>query len=269
MTTIFTFNGINFKNNGTDTKTANRFYKEVDGKNVRISADAYDEALGLWLKQEQENAKVEEAKKAIESDLAAEKAFNKVEDDHLAEVGKQIAEQAKAKAKKLTKLEPAVLTKNGLVECRDCPIKAECPHHEAMRRNPEEVGGLGLCPRLDIKPKKKAKRKSKDIAYRMIDEATGETKLTLTAKQVDFIQHLPDTYFWDSGVKSALWVDVLVNEIGGQFAGKPMTVGAMISTLREKGLITVGIETINGRKAKIMGLTILGEAVAKVILEVE
>lgn len=217
MTTIFTLNNINFKHNGTETKEPNRFYKEVDGKNIRISADAYDEALGLWLKQEQENAKIEEAKQAMESDLAAEQAFNKVEDDHLAEVGKQIAEQAKAKAKKA---------------------------------------------------KAKKKRKSKDVAYRMVDEATGETRLTLTAKQVDFLHEASKTLAWE-GFDHPTCIDMMVDEIGGQFAGKPMTVGAMISTLREKGLITVGIETVNGRKAKIMGLTILGEAVAKVILEVK
>lgn len=260
MTTIFTLNGINYKNNGTDTKTANRFYKEVDGKNIRISEDAYDEALGLWLKQEQENAKVEEAKKAIESDLAAEQEFNKKKDDDLAKIGKEIAEQAKAKAKKFTKLEPAILTKNGLVECRDCPIKAECPHHEAMRRNPEEVGGLGLCPRLDIKPKKKAKRKSKDVAL-TVHGKDLEVILTLTRKQVNFIEEFVKTSFWEHGLDSSLWVDVLVDEIGGEFAGKPMTVGAMISTLREKGLINVGVAKVNGRKSKYFVLTKLGQEV--------
>lgn len=105
-------------------------------------------------------------------------------------------------------------------------------------------------------PAKKKARKSKDIAY------TGNG-VTLTAKQVDFIHHIPDTCFYEQGLESTPWCDVLTDEIGGQFAGKPMTVGAMISTLREKGIIVVGIERMNGKKAKYFAFTDLGKVVAK------
>lgn len=98
-------------------------------------------------------------------------------------------------------------------------------------------------------------RKSKDVAH----EAEG---VTLTAKQVDFIKHLPDTYFWENGLDSCIWVDCLCDDIGGQFKGKPMTVGAMISTLCEKGLGSRGSEKRNGRKCTSFELTELGKKVA-------
>ena len=86
--------------------------------------------------------------------------------------------------------------------------------------------------------------------------------VTLTAKQVDFIRHLPDTNFWENGLDSAVWTDVLADEIGGQFAGKPMTTGAMISTLCEKGLGTRTKEKVNNRTATSFELTNLGKMVA-------
>lgn len=107
----------------------------------------------------------------------------------------------------------------------------------------------------EFAPKKKRIRKSKDIAYE------GH-EVTLTAKQVDFIRHLPDTCFWERGLDSALWTDVLADEIGGQFAGKPMTTGAMISTICEKGLANRATDRVNGRKATFMVLTELGKKVA-------
>lgn len=107
----------------------------------------------------------------------------------------------------------------------------------------------------EFAPKKKSTRKSKDIAY----DGNG---ITLTAKQVDFIRHLPDTCFWERGLDSALWTDVLADEIGGQFAGKPMTTGAMISTICEKGLANRAADRVNGRKATFMVLTEMGKKVA-------
>lgn len=107
------------------------------------------------------------------------------------------------------------------------------------------------------KEKKQAKpRRSKDIAY----EGHG---VTLTAKQVDFINHMPDTCFYEHGLDSLLWCDVLAEEIGGQFADKPMTVGAMISTLREKSVIFVARDIEREGKPKYIGFTELGKNIAK------
>ena len=105
------------------------------------------------------------------------------------------------------------------------------------------------------------KRKPKDVAH----EAEG---VTLTAKQVDFIRHLPDTCFWEQGLDSCIWVDCLCDEIGGQFAGKPMTVGAMISTLCEKGLGRRMNAKVNGRTSTSFELTVKGKLIAGKLIPV-
>lgn len=118
--------------------------------------------------------------------------------------------------------------------------------------------GEEIAKELAPKAKKTRKpRKSKDIAY----EGNG---VTLTAKQVDFLHHLPDTCFWENGLDSTIWVDCLCDDIGGQFAYKPMTVGAMISTLCEKGLGTraTNRKGPRGGKATSFALTELGKLVA-------
>ena len=110
---------------------------------------------------------------------------------------------------------------------------------------------------IEKETKKASKpRKSKDIAH----ESNG---VTLTAKQVDFMKEMTKTNFWENGLESALWCDILADEIGGQFANKPMTVGAMISTLREKSLVRVMQDRVNGRKCKFFELTELGKEIAK------
>ena len=133
----------------------------------------------------------------------------------------------------------------------DAEMEARKVEQEQKDRETEEA--------FNKKAEKKAvkrTRKSKDIAH----ESNG---VTLTAKQADFMKHLPDTSFWENGLDSALWCDVLADEIGGQFAGKPMTVGAMISTLREKAIISVGVDDGRKGKPKFMRLTEIGKQVAK------
>lgn len=111
------------------------------------------------------------------------------------------------------------------------------------------------------KPAKK--RRPKDIAYEATKTFANEDfNITLTAKQVAFIKRIPDTCFYENGLESTMWVDVLVDEIGGEFAGKPMTVGAMISTIREKKLVYVALDKVNGKKAKYFGFTEIGKQVA-------
>lgn len=90
--------------------------------------------------------------------------------------------------------------------------------------------------------------------------------VVLTAKQIDFIRHLPDTTFWERGVDSLPWIDCLCDDIGGQFENKPMTVGAMVSTLREKGLLETGVTTINKRKSKYFRVTEIGKVIFRKIL---
>lgn len=109
------------------------------------------------------------------------------------------------------------------------------------------------------KKSKKSGRAKKNVAYR---KQIGDVEITLTEKQVDFFHHMQDTCFWENGLDSTPWVDVLCDEIGGQFANKPMTVGAMVSTLREKDLLEVGCDRVNGRKAKYFFLTDMGKEIA-------
>ena len=215
-TARFELNGITYKYN----IGSKRYAKTTpDGKTIRIGKAEYDEAKAEYDQQvlDDQPSRVE-----VENDLD----------------------------------KPAKLNEHGCVDCSKCNVE-HCVHRDCMRRNPRNVGGLGECPRLDNgvvseaqkvaeetgmelaeaelavnvqneqkKPRKA--RKSKDIAY----EGQG---VTLTAKQVDFLLDLKQTEQWE-GLESKLFTDLICDEIEGQFAGKPMTVGAMISTLCEKGL---------------------------------
>jgi hypothetical protein len=259
----FTINNITFTTNENETY----FYAihEVDGK---------------------------QTKKRI-----SKKEFEQAEQEHDQEVSRKMDEAMERKIEEAktmwvrhpegTDLEvPAVIEEHGCVDCSKCNVQ-NCVHRNCMRRNPTAVGGLGECPRLkvraeqeleakiaeveesetteevkEIQKKMKKTRKSKDIAWAGNGINAPHT-VTLTTKQVDFIKHLPDTCFWEDGLDSTPWIDVLCDEIGGQFAGKPMTVGAMVSTLCEKGLAYRGKDRINGHKATYMGLTEMGKRVAK------
>jgi hypothetical protein len=109
----------------------------------------------------------------------------------------------------------------------------------------------------DEKPDKKkvAKpRRSKDIAH----EYHG---ITLTTKQVSFIKMVPNDDFYENGLDSKLWIDCLCDTVADIFS--PMAVGAMVSTLKEKELIYVNVDKVNGKKCKYFGFTPLGKAIAK------
>lgn len=144
-------------------------------------------------------------------------------------------------------------------KCNDAMARFEAKYEpeEAL----EEPEAVEEAPKAATAPKaKKTARRAKKAAFRM--DVNG-TEVTLTEKQVDFIQHLPDTCFWEDGLYSTVWTDVLCDEIGGQFANKPMTVGAMISTICEKGLGVRGKQRVNGRNATYFALTEIGRVVAK------
>lgn len=139
-------------------------------------------------------------------------------------------------------------------EMDEAKAEAEAEAKQAQAdKQAEENFNKKHIEKTEKKAKKPAKR-SKDIAFQHQD-------ITLTQKQVNFIHEAQQTSFYEHGVQSTLWCDVLVDEIGGEFAGKPMTVGAMISTLKEKGLVFVAIEKVNGKKSKYFGFTELGQMV--------
>lgn len=214
------------------------------GERVRIKKAEYEQII--------REDKLER-KLVAEQEAAVEATEESITTEETQEIAKELAP---------VELEPAVINEFGCVDCRNCPVD-KCVHRDCMRRNPTSVGGLGECPRLNVKkqesPKKKRTRKSKDVAFAVTVDGV---ETTLTAKQVDFIRHLPDTCFWEHGLDSTVWTDVLADEIGGQFAGKPMTVGAMISTLCEKGLGVRSKEKINNRTATVFELTGLGKVIA-------
>lgn len=138
--------------------------------------------------------------------------------------------------------------------------EAEEAHEEAAPV--EESSSTTPAPKTEEKPKKKARKAKKNVAFRTTIDGV---EITLTDKQVDFIKHLPDSNFWEDGVNSVLWCDVLADEIGGQFAGKPMTTGAMISTICEKGLGIRTKDRVNGRKCTAFALTEKGKQVARTL----
>jgi hypothetical protein len=115
------------------------------------------------------------------------------------------------------------------------------------------------------KPKAE-KRRSKDIAFEGVFE-TGSgadfkvSEITLTAKQVRFIQRMPEDDFYEANLNSSLWIDCYCDTIADEF--NPMAVGAMVSTLREKGILAVGEDRVNGKKCKCMAFTELGRVIAK------
>lgn len=104
--------------------------------------------------------------------------------------------------------------------------------------------------------KKSAKktRRSKDVAF----EFQG---VTLTKKQVSFLKEMPNDENWDNGVFSTLWTDIFCDTVADKFS--PMAVGAMISTLREKNVLSVTISRVDGKKCKNMTLTDLGQEIAR------
>lgn len=191
--------------NGTAQYTATengRYYREENGKKVRISRAEYDTA---WEASTNPTlVETETAKKASEKPEKAHKDAKVQKDSKKAKGAKEVKEKA-PKTKKV----------------------------------PE--GGA---------------------EFEVGQPPFSETVI-LTAKQMDFIRHLPDTCFWENGLDSCVWVDCLCDEIGGQFAGKPMTVGAMVSTLCEKGLGRRCKQKVNNRKATSFELTEKGKLVAQ------
>lgn len=133
---------------------------------------------------------------------------------------------------------------------------------EKAKREAEQASKDAEAEKKFNKTKKASKpRRSKDIAFEL--KENGQSVVTLTAKQVNFIKAMPDDDFYERGLESTLWIDVFCDTIADQFS--PMAVGAMVSTLREKGLIFVDMQKVNGKKAKYFGLTKLGQRVAKAL----
>ena len=113
---------------------------------------------------------------------------------------------------------------------------------------------------------KKISRSLRKAAHRVVVDGR---EIGLTEKHVTFLESLPKCCYWDRGLDSGVWVfDVRDTLEEAGMAG--MTVGAMISTLREKGLLRVmlgAVESMNGRtrREKYIELTETGKKVAEAL----
>lgn len=256
MKITFNYNGKTYESNDAQTY----FYSYptgLKGERVRIRKAEFESAR-KDMNEESREAKI---------DRAWEEHFDKIieeaEEDATTEELKEIQDLYCRHPEGSDLQNPATLNEHGCVDCSKCNVQ-NCVHRDCMRRNPTSKGGLAECPRLKVKaeepkqPKAKKTRRSKDAFHTSI----AVSGLTLTAKQTSFLLHLSDTNFWENGLDSCIWVDILCDEIGGEFAGKPMTVGAMISTLCEKGLGTRATDRRDGRKCTSFALTELGKIVA-------
>lgn len=109
---------------------------------------------------------------------------------------------------------------------------------------------------------KKSSRSLRKAAYRVTVDGQ---EIGLTEKHVTFLESLPKCSYWDHGLDSSVWVFALTDT-----GMAPMTVGAMVSTLREKGLLRVmlgEVENMNGRTRheKYIELTETGKKVAEAL----
>lgn len=263
--TFKSITGIEYTCNDLQT----RFYTiDAEGKKTRISRKAYEEAKAdhdQLEKDRQWQGAEDKVSAAWEQELTSTEE-PKTEEQQTDEAWEAEAE-AEREAREAKIAEDAKATEdavNGIMAT--LTEKAEEKPEKGKKKAKKEKTGKKDQPKAEAKEKAKKTRKSKDIAHEHKD---GEVTITLTAKQVDFVLHLSDSCFWERGLDSILWCDVLVDEIGGQFEGKPMTIGAMISTLCEKGL---GIRTKDrltdqttgkSRKSTTFQLTEKGKEIAK------
>lgn len=125
---------------------------------------------------------------------------------------------------------------------------------QAPTSAPEADGGD-----TGAREKRPRKRRPRDVAFEH-----APSGVTLTARQCEFLRAASGCPCWAEG-DGTLWTDVLLDELGMN----GMSFGAMVSTLREKGLIQVWAEsredgaTGRSRKVKAMRLTERGERVLR------
>lgn len=113
------------------------------------------------------------------------------------------------------------------------------------------------------KKAKKAKKAKKNAAF-VATIALADDKIadvTLTQKQVDFLNRIPAAEEFVQGAESTFYTDLYCDTVADIM--NAMVVGAIISTLREKDLIYIGQGKVNGKKCKYFGFTDLGKAIIK------
>ena len=106
-------------------------------------------------------------------------------------------------------------------------------------------------------PKTTKTPRKRILAAEMI--AVGEIKLT--PMQQVFIQHMNKFDFWDNGIDSALWSDIYCDHLADSGIMGRMTAGAMITTLREKGILATGHKTEKKSSPAFFQLTDFGKTI--------
>ena len=117
--------------------------------------------------------------------------------------------------------------------------------------------------KAEAKKAKKTKKAKKNAAFKatvaLADDKIAD--VTLTQKQVDFLNRIPTAEEFVQGAESTFYTDLYCDTVADIM--NAMVVGAIISTLREKDLIYVEQGRINGKKCKYFGFTDLGKAIIK------
>lgn len=176
--------------------------------------------------------------------------FFKIEDEKTTRIGK--AEYESAFEQYTNDIEDAELEFDEGAAIRE----AKKEMGEASDRAAEEA----------VNHPKKSSRSLRNAAHRVTVDGQ---EIGLTEKHVTFLKNLPKCCYWDHGLDSGVWVfDVRDTLESVGMAG--MTVGAMVSTLREKGLLRVMLgemESTNGRtrREKYIKLTETGKKVAEAL----
>jgi len=250
-TTEFTTkSGMTYSISGT------RYFKAgLNGKKTRIGKTEYELALDLYNKEQTaEDAQAELDKEpchvdrvTIEHDFDGDTNFWTVRVNGKAVSNHYSYDEAKAEAAKLGKLEDEVQDPELEQIMDETGMDASDAELERNVRNEQK------------KPSKP--RRSKDVAFEM---DFGTSKVTLTAKQVDFFRELRETEAYKEDENDMVIEDVTIT-IKGQFEDKPMTVGAMISTLCEKRLGTRIKAKIGNRTMTLFGLTPIGKDIMNAI----
>lgn len=226
---------VSFEQGGSRWRRTQGGYCFRDGR--RVSREEFDEARGRHY--EELGARL--ARAADEASGAASEAR---EDDARAEVPAPAPEAAGG-------ANVNRVVRDGVEWVRDFAAGKFYRDGEEVTRSEFERGvGIARRPR---------RRRSRDVAFE--HEGTG---VTLTARQCGFLQAASGCPCWAGG-GGTLWTDVLLDEMGVN----GMSFGAMVSTLREKGLLEVWAEsredgaTGRSRKVKAMRLTDAGEQVLR------
>lgn len=152
-------------------------------------------------------------------------------------------------------------------ECAADDEELEFDEEEAIREAKKEMEEASdRAAEEAINYPKKSFRSLRKAAHKV---TVGGQEIGLTEKHVTFLKNLPKCCYWDHGLDSGVWAfDVRDTLATVGMAG--MTVGAMISTLREKGLLRVmlgEVENMNGRtrREKYIELTETGKKVAEAL----